>query len=100
MALSIERLRLQHYHRASIKFKSILYNFTLLRIFLMILSVESVICVRSAEAFQEVQNNDARYKRQILEDQSTPRGHASVTSWDKLLVLILHYIYIFRPRSV
>ena len=79
MTLKIELFHLLHYHPGKTNVqKSISYNFSLLRIFLMLITVEAVICIRKSEKFSEIQNNDGRYKRQIQGEESSTRGHASV----------------------
>ena len=75
------RIDFLDYYYTKTKFhKNICGKISLLRICLMVLIVKEAIGISNQELYREFPKDASRYKRQLLQEETRPHGHASVNT--------------------
>ena len=60
--------------------KNIWGEISFLRILLMGIIVKEAICTSNLELHRDIPSDGSRYKRQLIQEESRPHGHASVNT--------------------
>ena len=59
--------------------ESILYNVSFKSLLYILMITQIVVCVGNVETLRQIRNRGERYKRQLQEEDSRPRGYAAVS---------------------
>ena len=69
-----------YYYTKKESHRNICGKISLLRIFLMVMIVKEAISISNLELYREIPRDATRYKRQVMQEESRPHGHASVNN--------------------